>query len=34
MSVELEDIYTGELSDCCEAKITLNGFCSDCWEHA
>lgn len=34
MSMELSDIYTEDLSECCDAFITLTGFCSDCWEHA
>jgi hypothetical protein len=34
MSMELNDIYTGEESPCCPgAQVTITGHCADCGEN-
>lgn len=33
MSTEIYDITVDGVSDCCSAKVYVNGFCADCGEH-
>ena len=33
MSMEYQDWFTGEYSNCCDAQIHVTGICSACKEH-
>ena len=33
MSMEYQDWFTGEYSNCCDAQVHVTGICSACKEH-